>query len=70
MSVELYQKISVILDEMQRSIDATRQCSESDLGGLHARLDALSTKITELKTVHGPKLTCGLPEGCWRCRSS
>ncbi len=70
MSVDLYQKISVILDEIQKSVDATRQCAEGDLSCLNTRLDSLEAKIAELKTAHGTKLTCGTPEGCWRCRAA
>ncbi|MBL8789965.1 MAG: hypothetical protein JNM45_05660 [Rhizobiales bacterium] len=70
MSVELYQKISVILDDMQKSIEATRQCAEGDLSCLKSRLDTLESRISELKNVHGTKLTCGTDEGCWRCRAA
>lgn len=69
MSVDLYQNISVLLDDMQKSIDATRKCAEGDLSCLTTRLDSLEAKIAELKTTHGAKMEC-TPGGCWRCRAA
>lgn len=65
MSVDLYQKICLVLDSMSSTLALTRSCAEGIDGELASRVTHLQTRVEELRELYSKtKSLCGSQRKC------